>query len=494
LGAQPVMSSLAANAETERQVQDLYVNNYIQRWKVFLSMHHVEAFRGSQDAAHRLRILADNNRSPLLGLVYMASHNTDLATAQSGESAVSKAIEQTKASVSKRIKDALGTKNAPAVTVLRPANIPGAKDVIREFGPVRALVDPANSEKWLNSNNQPYMQGLEELADSIAAMPARIDQKDPADQQVVERANKALQQAISAHHALGGLLPNTSSQVDMDLKALLKEPITYASAVIRGVPLKPPPPPPPDLTIPIRAQVNKSAQALCASVDELRSKFPFYPSATQEATIQDLNEIFAPNTGALARFAQSPEVSKTYLRQGKAWIPSPSFPGNFSQPFLQDLNALSDFSDVLYADGTSTPHFDYSLTVDGTGRVPFELDVDGHAINYNPKKGPITTRLVWPPVTNAPTRLTVKSSLPLPVQNSGLWSLFRLLQAADKQEGNVFIFSTIQFANGNKIPLEDSKGHPVTIQIRIDSLAANAFAKGYFGKLRCENFAGWALR
>jgi type VI secretion system protein ImpL len=494
LGTQSAISNLAVNAETEHQVQSLYVSNYIQRWKLFLEAHHVESFHGTQDAARRLRVLADNNRSPLLGLVYMASHNTDLSTAQSGESTVSKAIEQTKESVSKRIKDVLGTKSAPSVNLLSPTNVPNAKDVMREFGPARAVVDPANAEKWLNSNNQAYVQGLEELADSLAAMPVRIDPKDAADQQAKDRADKALQQAIAAHHALGGLLPNTSSQVDVDLKALLQEPITYASAVIRGVPLKPPPPPPPDLTIPIRAQVNKSAQALCASVDDLRSKFPFNSGATQEATIQELSEIFAPNTGALARFAQSPDVSKTYLRQGKAWIPNPSFPGNFSQPFLQDLNAFSEFSDDLYADGTGNPHFDYTLTVDGTGRVPFELDVDGHAINYNPKKGPVTTRLVWPPVTNAPTRLTVKSSLPLPVQNSGLWSLFRLLQAADKQTGNVFIFSTIQFANGNKIPLQDSKGHPVTIQIRVDSAAANAFARGYFGKLRCENFAGWALR
>jgi len=69
-----------------------------------------------------------------------------------------------------------------------------------------------------------------------------------------------------------------------------------------------------------------------------------------------------------------------------------------------------------------------------------------------------------------------------------------LLQAADKQQGNLFVYSTLQFAGGNKVPLQDSKGNPVTIQIRIDSPAAVMFNRGYFSKLRCDNFAGWALR
>jgi type VI protein secretion system component VasK len=290
------------------------------------------------------------------------------------------------------------------------------------------------------------------------------------------------------------MIPNTSSGVDVDLKALLLEPITYAGRVIKATPIVPPPLPPPDLTIPIRVHVNQSAQVLCSSLEALRTKYPFNVASAQEATIQDVSNVFAPATGSLAQFAQSPDVSKVYLRQGQAWVPNPSFPGTFSQPFLATLNDLTAFSNAFYGDGSGNPHFDYTLTLDGTGRVPAELDVDGHAIVYNPKKGPATARLVWPPATAAPTRLTVKAGMLFQMENSGSWSLFRLLQAADKQVGGLFVFNTIQLANGNKNLLRDNKGNPVTIQIRIDSVAANAFGKGYFAKLRCENFAGWALR
>jgi type VI secretion system protein ImpL len=494
VGTQSAIKDLAVDAETEREVQDLYVKDYIQRWKSFLAAHHVEPFGSASDAAERLSILADNNRSPLLGLVYMAAHNTDLASAQSGDSAVTKAIEQTKESVSKRIKDVLGNSSKDAgssISALKSSPAPSGKDVVREFGPVRAVVDPANSEKWLNSANQPYVQALAELGNSLGAMPARIDPKEPMHQQARDRAIKALEAAKAADHALGSTIPNTTSGVDVNLKALLLEPITHAEKVIRMVPLAPPPP---DLTIPIRAQVNKSANSLCASAEAMRSKYPFNAAATQEVTIQDLNGMFAPGAGAYARFSQLPEVSKTYLRQGKAWVPNPSFPGDFSQPFLQELNGWSDFSEALYADGSGNPHFDYTLTLDGTGNVPFELEIDGHVLHYKPKKGPVVARLVWPPTTNAPTRLNLKAGMQLPFQSSGLWSVFHLLQAADRQEGNVFVYSTVQFAGGNKVPLQDGKGNPVTIQLRIDSTASPVFGRGYFGKLRCDNFAGWAVR
>ena len=112
---------------------------------------------------------------------------------------------------------------------------------------------------------------------------------------------------------------------------------------------------------------------------------PFNTLATREATPQDLNDVFAPNTGTLARFGQMLEVSKAYVRQGKGWAPNPTFPADFSQPFVQSLNNFSDFSDVLYSDGSGQPRFDYTITLGGTGKASYELDVDGHVIKYNPK-------------------------------------------------------------------------------------------------------------
>jgi len=126
--------------------------------------------------------------------------------------------------------------------------------------------------------------------------------------------------------------------------------------------------------------------------------------------------------------------------------------------------------------------------------VSFDLNVDGHALSFGHKKAVTSARLVWPPTTSQPTSLDVKAGQPLQMQETGPWGLFRLLQLADKQQGGLFVFSTIRLSNGNQNPLRDSHGNPVQVQIHIDSTAANAFGKGYFGKLRCDNFTGWALR
>ena len=64
--------------------------------------------------------------------------------------------------------------------------------VVYAFDPLRVVTDPANREKWLNSNNQPYMQALDELGNAMTSMPTRIDPKDQANQQAVDRANKAM--------------------------------------------------------------------------------------------------------------------------------------------------------------------------------------------------------------------------------------------------------------------------------------------------------------
>jgi type VI secretion system protein ImpL len=490
IGSTPTAVKWTKEAASDSDVQDLYVKSYVQQWKAFLEAHHVVAFTSTPDAARKLRILADNNRSPLLGLVYMASSNTNVAPTTM-RSKLEQGADQAKDALGGlvgkfRKKDDKSADQAPPVTL-------SSSEIMREFQPVHSMVDPANSEKWLNDKNQEYVKALENLSNALQAMPAKIDRAAAPDTQAVDQATKAVTDATTALHALEGLFPNTPSQIDVDLKNLLREPITYASAVIGRVPVKAPPPPPPsaiEIARPVILRVNQAERDLCASVASIESKYPFDGMATQEATAQDLNQVFAPSTGSLAQFILLPDVSKVYMHQGRAWATKPEFPATYSQPFLLELNTLSEFSEALYSEGASAPRFDYTVTLDGTGKVPFELDVDGHVIKFTPGKPSIPTKLVWPPVTTTATKLTLRTGglkgkgVDLPVQSAGLWSLLRLLQGADDQSGNLFTFRSLQFAH-NHVPLQDAKGNPVTIQIRVDS-AAGIFGKGYFAKLRCD--------
>lgn len=484
----------SVSSEKERKVRDLYVDNYIEHWKAFVAQHHVAPFSSPGDAAQKLSVLADNNRSALLAVAYMTSYNSDLVSMGHAGESTAEALTETGKGVVKslfnKVTKATGTATGPVQNALAPAPGLGANDVIYAFKPAWAVADPANRDKWINPANQPYIQALQELGNSLAALPSRNDAKDPANLQAFDRANKALIAARAAYDALGAAIPNTSSGVDLNLKALLLEPITYARAVIGKVPNAPVPP---DPNIPVRLHVNQSAKTLCASIEVVDSKYPFNPLSKDEATLQDIATVFAPKTGTLDQFAQSPEVLKAYQHQGATWAPNPAV-GEFSQPFVATLNSLSGFQSALYPDLTGNPHFEYTVTLDGTGHLAFELNVDGHALSFGHKKAVTSARLVWPPTTSQPTSLDVKAGQPLQLKESGLWGLFRVLQRADKQEGGLFVFSATALGNGNQNPLRDSHGNPIQVQIRIDSAAANAFGKGYFGKLSCENFTGWALR
>jgi len=486
-------SGIPFSSENEAQVKGLYVDKFIQQWKSFMAAHHVVAYRGTADAAQKLRILADNNRSPLLGLVYMGAHNTDLTT-QTEKSITETATQAVKSRFDKGVNGLFGksgsTVSSSVTKALPSPTGPNENDVAHAFAPLKFVTDPANRDRWINANNQGYIQALEELGNSMAGMPAVIDASDPQNQQAVDRAKKAIEAAYAVHHALGGTIPNTSSGVDADLMALLKEPISNADAVFRGTPKKAPPPNP---DIAIKKDVNQSARALCESIAALRTKYPFDSNSKDEASLQDISVVFAQG-GTLAQFTQNQDVQKVYQHQGQTWVPNAAFQADFSKPFVDSLNGLSAFQAALYPDASGTPHFDYTVTLSGVGHLSFDLNVDGHALSYGQKKAQTSARLVWPPTTTQPTRLIVKAGQELRLEEDGTWGLFRLLQEADKQEGGLFVFSTIRLANGNQNPLQDSHGNPVQVQIRIDSGAAGAFGKGYFGKLRCENFTGMALR
>jgi type VI secretion system protein ImpL len=493
VGSNTGVTKWTKEAADDSELQDLYVKNYVQYWKAFLASHHVVAFSNTADAAHKLRILADNNRSPLLGLVYMASSNTNVAPT-TVRSRIEQGADQAKDALSGFI-DKVRKEDDKSADQPPPVAL-SSSEIMHEFEPVHAVVDPTNSQKWLNDKNQEYVKALENLGIAIAAIPPKISRSTAADTQAVEQATKAVTDATTALHALEGLFPNTPYQIDVDLKNLLQEPITYASLAIGRVPKEQPPPPPPsaiEVARPVIVRVNEAERSLCSDLTStIESKYPFDGTATQEATSQDLNQIFAPLTGSLAKFSQLPEVSKTYVHQGRAWGMKQDFPATYSEPFLSDLRTFSEFSEALYSDGGSSPHFDYTVTLDGTGKVPFELDIDGHVIKFTPGKPGVPTRLVWPPITTTPTKLTLKTGglmgkgENLLAQSSGLWSLWHLLQGADDQNGNQYTFGgSLQFAH-SRVPLKDSKGNPVTIRILVQSQAGNLFGKGYFAKLRCD--------
>jgi type VI secretion system protein ImpL len=503
-------ATIPGSAEMDNQVKKLYSDAYTQAWKQYLQSHHLVPFGNTTDAAQKLRTLADNNRSPLLALVYMTSTNTNVAPMrdlgdEAKESVVSAA--NTAATAIGNVAKKLGVDHKSDAPLLG-GQTPAVPTVESAFDPVHTMVDPGNPNKWLNEKNQPYMKALADLSDALQTLPQEVHNDVPVETQEFQTAKTAWAAADSALHSLEANFPNTSSGIDIDLKNLLHEPISNASRTIASVIFVksspqggtiaggPTPAPPVDMTK-IKAsikQVNVQAASLCSIISELQGKFPFDATSTTDASLEQLNGLLQPGTGAYSQFANNPDVTRTFLHTGRVWALKPDFPANYSQGFVNTLNNIEAMEQEMYGQGNANPHLDLTLSVDGTGKLPFELDVDSHVIKFTPGKPSAPVRLVWPPLTPTPTRLVLKTTSKkggeLPAQFPGPWGLFHLLQAADEESGNVFTFRSVHFAN-SLMPLTDDKGGPATVQIRVDS-TSNLFSKGYFAKLSCHDT--WALQ
>ena len=501
----------AADTAMEAQVQKLYTGAYIQFWNSFFEAHHVADFSGSLDAAQKLRVLADNNRSPLLALIYMTSANTNVSVPETLREKASHAVKGADNIVTKTLRSiAGGPAKAGAAQITQQQDL-GLVGPI--FDSLHIMVDPSARDKWLNERNQPYMKALGDMSDALMALPPEVHNEVPLEMQQLQQARTAIAGAEAALHTLAGNFPNGPRGIDVDLQNLLREPIEHARRVVYAVRVAEParpvvaaavPPAPPVNPIPVIdptlkpaiEHLNAAAVRLCSVVAPMVHKFPFDASSTSDVSVDELNQLLQPGTGAYPMFSNLPEASRAYNHSGRIWAQKPEFPAAFSQSFIHTLNGYGETQDAVYGAVGDAAHVDFTITVDGTGKIPFQLEVDGHILKHSPGHPTPPLHMVWPPITNGPTQLTIKSGWRKKggMQTgvwTGPWALFHLLQSADDQSGNVFTFRTVEFARSLN-PLTNGKGTPGTIQIRIDSPTGNIFGRGYFSKLRCSD--DWAVR
>jgi type VI secretion system protein ImpL len=457
------------NQNTEREVANLYSQKYTEQWKSFLDSHHVVPYAGFSDAAQKLRVLSDNNRSPLLALIYMISYNTDLPAEEKKVT-----VETIKTTIATTIQETIKKKTKiPVATPPPEAN--GPMEVKQIFQPVQNTVAPGARDKWLNETNREYLTSLATLSDALEGLSSHTD--PAADQARYDRARQAKEVAWAAVKKLEQTFNNSSQQVDVALQRLLEEPIA-------GVRL---PDPPVDV---LKAKANAAAREFCSSFERLRKKYPFTPDSSDEASVEDLTRMFAPRTGEFWHFVQRDPFNGILLLQGKTWMQDPVAGQRLSPQFMNAVNDFSSLSDALFPDGGTQPHVDYRISLDETAKVPFDLDVDGHRIAFSGKPTKAIP-LTWPPATSsALAALAFKSQgLNTRYQKEGVWGVFRVLNTADGHPTpGVFTFSRLELG-GTNIPLLDHKGKPFSLEIRVDSSAAALFGRGYFSRFQCVSRA-----
>jgi len=271
------------------------------------------------------------------------------------------------------------------------------------FGSTQSLVDPNAVDKFIGPGNQTYMTGLLNLSSAVASIPPTAG-ADPAAYAPITTAASTAE--IAARQTAQAFSIDSQFHTENTVLALLLAPVQCAAKL----------PPSPG------AAANGGGANLCRAVNSLLGKFPFSPNATTQATLDEVNQVFAPDTGAVWTIYNG--ALKPYLLPTGA--PAPTAPQPVNPKFAQYFSRVARVSSDLYSPGSKTPAFNFSLRyIPSNGITGANFVVDGQRI----PAGSTTQQYKWSG-PDAHQASLVTDSGEVPYQST--WALFELVRKAQQ--------------------------------------------------------------
>ena len=299
------------SANLTQQLTTRYVTDFQSEWRTYLHAAQVVKYRNLADAGAKLQILS-NPSSPLLELLFLASHNTAVAN----------------------------------------------PDIAKEFQPAQALVSPDSVDKFIGQGNSSYINGLLGLQASVAQVAQDpTAATNPAAVTPILTASGAAHTAASQTAQAFNLDPQ--AHVDQAVLALMQAPINSVDEVVRGRGPQ---------------QANAGGAGFCSAFNPVMAKFPFSPNASAEASPAEVAALLQPGSGALWQFYDA--TLKTLLvQQGPTWVPISGAPMQANPAFVQFFNRAAGLSSELYpAGGTGLAFSVHILPSKGIQSVTFQVD------------------------------------------------------------------------------------------------------------------------
>ncbi len=272
------------------------------------------------------------------------------------------------------------------------------------FQSAQSLVDPNTPDRHIGPGNQAYMTALLNLSSAIAQVPPTAGPDPAAYMPITTAASTA---DVAARQTAQAFTIDSQFHTDKTVLDLLLAPVQCAAKL----------PPSPG------AAANGGGAKLCGTVNSLLSKFPFSPNATAQATLDEVNQVFAPDTGAVWTIYNGP--LKPYLvPAGAQYVPSPTAPQPVNAKFAQYFSRLAHVSSDLYAPGSKTPAFSFNLRfLPSNGITGANFVVDGQRI----PPGSTTQQYRWSgPDARQASLVTDSGEVPY----QGTWALFQLVHRA----------------------------------------------------------------
>jgi type VI secretion system protein ImpL len=342
----------------------------------------------------------------------------------------------------------LSGNNSPLLQLFRVAQKNTNVDIpnmANAFQPVQTLAKDSSDQVLITPANQPYMDKLLALQSSVNTLTL-----NPAPQ---PDTGPILAAAAAAKNTVGsiaqGFRIDNDGRVDSTVKKLMEDPITYVESLAGKV---------------APGALNGAGKVFCGQYNALANKYPFSASPN-EATLQDVEVIFKPVTGALWMFYDA-NLKTILSRQGSQFAMNPSAPMHVSGQFISFMNHAAGISEALYPAGSQQPHFTYTLRqLPSKGIEKLSLVIDGETLSGDGQSKQFT----WTGNPSSAAQATVNypgGSLEF-AKEQGLWASFHFLDGAKWTPGRVPVLEW-PIEIGHK-PATLPDGTPVVIRYELSS-------------------------
>lgn len=331
------------------------------------------------------------------------------------------------------------------------------------FQPAHIVV-PADSPVLITDSTRSYMTSLNGLQLAIQSVVGK-----PLDPAAAAPIDSAATQATQARYQATQTFPaDQEAHVDKEVLDLLQDPITKAQGLAKGAGA---------------AGLNGAGRQFCMASGF--GKFPFSPRSPVDATLQEVNDIFRPNEGALWRFYNG--TLKQHLTCTASGC-TPTGTAPLTPAFVNFMSEAVRFSKSLYGDTGTDPNMKYSVTPRSEQVDTFSFVVDG---NRTGLKSGQAGNFTWSGTSNR-FGIAIKiagGGSELPVQPyDGLWAPFHFFAGADNTipSGGAYTFVFKPRQGTPPRPFTDLSGKPLEYQVLVDTHGAPAvFNTNFWQQLRC---------
>ncbi|MCC6242910.1 MAG: hypothetical protein IT353_08715 [Gemmatimonadaceae bacterium] len=423
-----------------------YLEDYAKVWRQVVQTAVVVRPSSLKDAANKLEVLANNN-SPLLELLQVTAVNT----------------------------------NEDSLTRVW-------------FQPVHVVTPPEIVGRIVSEKNQPYIDGLLGLQGAIAQVANIPYNGDSASTEELNRA--ALAAGVNVTNArtatkriAQAFILTTVPSMAQPVERLLLEPINGADGALRNAAsLRPRVPriaeaPSAPAVSPQAAALNDRSSRLCMEMTPLLNKYPFNPDATAEASMADVNALFAPGTGKFWQFYQ--ESLAPYLeKRGGRWVARSRRGVTLLPQFVEYFNRGAIVSNALYNEINPSPRLRWTAIAQTNDQTPLVIFKHGPKESRFDNKSPQHV-VTWPQLPQGNTasiEAQFGRSKPVVVASAnGEWALFRLVAKGTSEAIGRTVHVTWPAPN-------KKDAVPVVIDFEfLDASGAPVLKRGWLGGFTCAS-------